>query len=80
MDTMQIPFQGHKNQVQIRTIAFGVVGWIPRFTRKNLGALLKHSHSDKKVDKLVDSLSTKIMNITLKYVAIGHKLWLTERG
>ena len=69
-----------KHRVEIRTIAFGVIGWIPKFTRDNISALFGGDARPKSEwGRAYESLVQDMITTILRYVAKGHRLWLKEK-
>ena len=69
-----------RTHVEIRTIAFGVIGWIPLFTAQNLESLLGvDSQANNDERRKYNGLLADIVQTILKFVAKGNRLWLAER-
>ena len=65
--------------VEIRVLAVGVCGWIPKFTRMNMKALLEAGGSDStQARKQHNSLIRSTIIEALNHLVRAHRAWVNE--
>jgi len=78
--TIEQALTGENPKVQMRTIALGVIGWIPKFSRNNIKEILSSCNiSENNCGFKQKALLEAMVSATYDFVAKGRKLWIKEK-